>query len=260
MLMIQVLVIEEIRSIGEMMAAALQKEPDLEVVGLATNGEELRARIGQCDVALVNAGKHGEATLPLIREIRRLSGQAKIIVIGLACSPAFIVQCAEAGVAGYVSQDESLNELLQILRAAYQNEAHVSPPIAAVFMAYIAEQAEHYQASAQPELRRLTRREREVLTLMQQGLTNQEIAQSLVIELGTVKNHVHNILRKLNINSRRDTLRLARAGAPEWRELSHLRQHNGHGGNGKDAPGFPTYNDVAYPRLARTMPVGVQTN
>src|ERR1700720_2882364 len=79
------------------------------------------------------------------------------------------------------------------------------PPLAATLVSYVAELM-GLEASGEPDLcgpQSLTRREREVLTLVQQGLTNQEIAESLVIELGTVKNHVHNILRKLNVNSRR---------------------------------------------------------
>jgi DNA-binding CsgD family transcriptional regulator len=115
-------------------------------------------------------------------------------------------------VAGYVLKDSSLAELLKNVRAAYNNEALVSPPIAAALMSYVAELV-GFDPAAEQDLcapQSLTRREREVLTLVQQGLTNQEIAESLVIELGTVKNHVHNILRKLNVNSRRDAVHVSR--------------------------------------------------
>jgi DNA-binding NarL/FixJ family response regulator len=241
--MIHVLVVDEVRAVGEMIAAVLRSEADIDVVGNATNFDAIRMHLAHCDVVLVNAGKHCEASLPVIRDIRQLNGDVKIVVLGLACTQSFVWQCVEAGIAGYVPQESSLSELLHILRAAYKNEALVSPPIAAVLMSYIAERAESaHVAAPQPELGLLTRREREVLTLIQQGLTNQEIAQSLVIELGTVKNHVHNILRKLNINSRRDTLHLSRSsGVWEWKDRPL----------GREAPPLRRSDEHAYPRLAR---------
>ncbi len=93
------------------------------------------------------------------------------------------------------------------IRAAHAGKARVSPDIAAALMSRVAELAQLVsQASISPEAGELTPREMEVLKLIGQGLTNQEIAEHLVIELGTVKNHVHNILNKLGVSSRRDAV------------------------------------------------------
>lgn len=210
--MIRVLIVEEVRAICEIIATVLRAEPDVEVVGCATHLEEAVASLGDCDVVLVNTTLHNETSARLIRTLRKLAPKVKIVVMGLVRSQHAILQCIEAGVSGYVLKDSSLEELLKNIRAAYNNEALVSPPIAAALMSYVAELVGFDPANEQ-ELcapQSLTRREREVLSLVQQGLTNQEIAESLVIELGTVKNHVHNILRKLNVNSRRDAVHVSR--------------------------------------------------
>ena len=206
--MIRVLIVEEVRALCEIIATVLRAEPDVEVIGCATQLEEAVTYLGDCDVALVNTSLHNEASARLIRTLRKLAPKVKIVVMGLVRSQHAILQCIEAGVSGYVLKDSSLEELLKNIRAAYNNEALVSPPIAAALMSYVAELV-GFDPAGEQELcapQSLTRREREVLNLVQQGLTNQEIAESLVIELGTVKNHVHNILRKLNVNSRRDAV------------------------------------------------------
>lgn len=210
--MIRVLIVEEVRAICEIIATVLRAEPDVEVTACATHLEEAVARLGDCDVVLVNTTLHNEASARLIRTLRKLAPKVKIVVMGLVRSQHAILQCIEAGVSGYVLKDSSLEELLKNIRAAYNNEALVSPPIAAALMSYVAELV-GFDPAGEQEIcapQNLTRREREVLHLVQQGLTNQEIAETLVIELGTVKNHVHNILRKLNVNSRRDAVHVSR--------------------------------------------------
>jgi two-component system, NarL family, nitrate/nitrite response regulator NarL len=221
--MIRVLIVEEVRAICETIAAVLRAEADMDVVGCATNLDEALPSLRACDVALVNTTGNSEASASTIRAVHKLAPRVKVVVMGLARSQNAILQCVEAGVAGYVLRDSSLADLIKNIRAAYNNEALVSPPIAAALMSYVAELVgfDPAAASEQGMSKTLTRREREVLTLVQQGLTNQEIAGSLVIELGTVKNHVHNILRKLNVNSRRDAVHVSRLaglwGTPEAR-------------------------------------------
>jgi DNA-binding NarL/FixJ family response regulator len=128
--------------------------------------------------------------------------------MGLAHTQQAIVQCVEAGVAGYVLKDSPLDDLLRAVRTAAGTEGLAAP--AAVMALGEPLALEGCADSEFGEPQSLTRREREVLSLVQQGLTNQEIAESLVIERGTVKNHVHNILRKLNVNSRRDAAHVSR--------------------------------------------------
>jgi DNA-binding NarL/FixJ family response regulator len=159
----------------------------------------------------------GDAALQLIRSLAKADSSIKVVAIGLAESEEVIIPYIEAGIAGYVLRDDSVEELLQKIRAIHRGEAPVSSQIAAALMQRVAELKELCpEPTGEAEtLEALTPREREVLDLLQQNRSNQEIAERLVIELGTVKNHVHNILKKLNLTSRRDVTRIQTPDSPQ---------------------------------------------
>jgi DNA-binding NarL/FixJ family response regulator len=215
--MIRVLIIDEVPLICSVLASMLKEEPDLEVVGCATTLEEAKLYLEQCDLAMVSTTMPDDAALQLIRSLAKADSSVKVVAIGLAESEEIIIPYIEAGIAGYVLRDDSVEELLQKIRAIYGGEAPVSSQIAAALMQRVAELKELCpDAAGDPEsLEALTPREREVLDLLQQNRSNQEIAERLVIELGTVKNHVHNILKKLNLTSRRDVTRIQTSNSLE---------------------------------------------
>ena len=210
MTMIHVLIIDEVPLICSVLASILKEEPDFQVVGCASTLDEARLYLEKCDLALVSTTMPDEAPLELIRSLAKIDSSAKMVAIGLADSEEIILPYVEAGIAGYVLRDDSVEELLQKIRAIHQGEAPVSSQIAAALMLRVAELKELCvdPSDGAETLEALTPREREVLDLLQQNLSNQEIAERLVIELGTVKNHVHNILKKLNLTSRRDVTQI----------------------------------------------------
>ena len=126
--------------------------------------------------------------------------------MGLPQSEEAILTYIEAGADGYVPQDGTMDEILKNIRALHRGEALASPKVIAALMARVNKLAElHSELGLKPDPARLadlTPREREVLVLIDQGFSNQEIADRLTIELGTVKNHVHNVLQKLGVNNR----------------------------------------------------------
>jgi DNA-binding NarL/FixJ family response regulator len=205
--MIDVLVVDRSRLIGSVMATVLKDESDMQVIGSTTSVDEaldiLRSRA--CDVVLVSTNLPGGAALELARALQSDSSP-RVVVIGVVEKEDLILQYVEAGVAGYVLRDDSEEDLVNEIRAVHAGEALVSPEIAAALMMRIAELA-NMRPSLESEVDRfseLTPREQEVLDLIGEDLSNQEIAERLVIEVGTVKNHVHSILRKLDVRSRRD--------------------------------------------------------
>jgi DNA-binding NarL/FixJ family response regulator len=206
--MIRVLIVEEVRAIREMIAAVLCSQADIDVVGQAANFHEVQSAIKRCDVVLINA-LNQDSLSSLIFNVRALASEVKVVVMGLAHASGLARQCVEAGMAAHVVCESPLPELLRTIRSVCKNNrtlpnSYFVPEPAT----YIPKLSSDGEAIPSATLRLLTRREREVLALVQQGLTNQEIARFLVIELGTVKNHVHRILRKLNIASRRETVHL----------------------------------------------------
>lgn len=207
--MIRVLIVDPVRLMSNVLARVLKSEADIAVVGSATTTQEVMARACEAEVALINSSFPDQVALNMTRELTRSFPPVKIIVMGLVESEPAILRFIEAGAAGYVLQKDSVDELLRTIRAAHGNQALIPPTLAARLMNRVAELA-HISRSSRPPasmahdmpLPGLTRREREVLGLIAEGYGNQEIARHLAIEVGTAKNHVHNILDKLNVPNR----------------------------------------------------------
>ena len=204
--MIRVLLVNQIRIMGNVIAAVLQNEPDIEVLGCAITLEEALARARTADVVVVSTRLQDNGALKVTQDITAAGLPARVLVLGLAESREEILRYVEAGAAGYILQDDSVDDLLTKIRTTHGGQAVISPEIAAALMSRVAELA---QSPSKPEAGQadpaeLTPREREILELIGEGLSNLEIAERLVVEVGTVKNHVHNILQKLNASSRRE--------------------------------------------------------
>ena len=191
---------------GNVIASALEDEPDIKVVACVTSLDEAMeiVREKDVDVALVSIRLADQGALKLIRAITEVAPDTKILALGLTDEKKRVLRYVEAGAAGYILKDDSLEELIEKVRAAQENEVFVSPKIAAAMMERITDLAQKFSdvENAVIDDADLTPRELEVLELIGEGLTNQQIAKQLVIEVGTVKNHVHSILEKLNVGSR----------------------------------------------------------
>ncbi|MFL7839036.1 MAG: LuxR C-terminal-related transcriptional regulator [Candidatus Promineifilaceae bacterium] len=206
--MIRIVIVHPSLLVCSLYSSVLDQRPNMEVVGRATTVKEalMRVQESDCNLILVSANLEDNGALALTRKIAQEHPELKVLVVGMPESKYVILQYVMAGASGYVLQDVSVDQLLQNIRAAEEDKALVSPTMAAALIDHVAELA-HISARPyiQPEAySELTARELEVLQLIDEGLTNQEISNELVIEVGTVKNHVHNILRKLDVASRED--------------------------------------------------------
>lgn len=210
--MIRVLVVDEVRLMAHVAASVLKNEPDIEVIGCAATAEEALKLAQDCDIVLLSISLPNHTALELTSTLVKTYPKLKVIVTGVVESEEVILPFIEAGVAGYVLKDDSVDKLLDTIRAVSSGEAAISPAMAAALMARLTELAELAKSvgdEATPSLvpvPDLTPREREVLDLIALGLSNSEIAARLTLELGTVKNHVHHILEKLNVSSRADAV------------------------------------------------------
>lgn len=204
--MIRVLVVDEHALMCDVMATALGDETDIEVVGYATDIKDALAWVGECEVMLVNAALPQDGALSLTQAVARMQSLVKVVVLGLLEVEPRVIPYVEAGAAGYVPPGDNVDNLVHRIRAAHNGHAVVSPTIAAHLMLRVNQLAERAkdQLLSPKETARLTPREQEVLALVGQGLNNHEIAAHLLISVGTVKNHVHSILQKLDVSSRED--------------------------------------------------------
>jgi DNA-binding NarL/FixJ family response regulator len=121
-----------------------------------------------------------------------------------------IMACIEAGAAGYVLKEATIDYLVETIRAVYQGESFCSPRLAASLFSRIAELVSERRPAIAPGAIKLTAREVEIIKEIAEGLSNQEIAQRLSIQPQTVKNHIHNILDKLQLHNRLEAVHYAR--------------------------------------------------
>lgn len=204
---IKVLLVMEVPLIGNIFASVLEDEPDIEVAGYMTNlADALKfVQVREVSVAVVSVGLPEQGALALLQAVVERGLSIKVLALGLSEENyKDTLRYIEAGAAGYILKDSSLPEFIETIRLVQKGEAQVSTKMAGAMMERLSKLARMFSAIEHKidGDAHLTSRELEVLQFIGQGLTNQEIAARLVVEVGTVKNHVHSILEKLDVSSR----------------------------------------------------------
>ena len=159
------------------------------------------------DMVLVSTRLPNDGALQLTDTMTEVDSSLKVLALGVSEKKERILQFVEAGASGYVRKDDSVDDLIKAIRAAHRDQAKVSPGVAAALMARVSELTDlltMFEGGMPEDYSELTPRELEILELIAKGYSNQKIADHLFIEVGTVKNHVHSILNKLDVRSRED--------------------------------------------------------
>jgi DNA-binding NarL/FixJ family response regulator len=204
-----VFILSDVRLFRDGLAQLLLRDTMVAVVG-AASARDAGALIAQLrpDVVLLDATLlSGPDCAQRLREVVQGS---KIVAFALGELDADVIACAEIGISAFVNRDGSHADLLVAIDQARRREFAISPRHASVLLGRIAELAE--MRSRTLATAKLTRREREIVPLIERGLSNKEIARQLAIESTTIKNHVHNILTKLQLCRRGEIAAHARSG------------------------------------------------
>jgi two-component system, NarL family, nitrate/nitrite response regulator NarL len=213
MLSIRVLVASDIRLYREGLERVLRESPDFTLVGSAGSAAEAMGQTQTlgADVALLDMAMSGAFTVA--KEVARVGGSSKIVALGMSEDETQVLNCAQIGVAGYVTRDGSVEDVVAAIKAAARGEVHCSPKVAgSLFRRIAAMSTERPRRTGNGGL---TPREGQILKLVQQGMSNKMISRALSIELATVKNHVHSILVKLDIHRRAEAISLLYRGGSE---------------------------------------------
>ena len=197
-------VVSDVRIYREGLVLALDRVREFEVMAVEAYGSQAVAAAAAARAAVVVVDIGTPGGIDVVRLIRAAMPGVKIVAFGVDDSEHDILVCAEAGVSGYVCRNASTSELVDIVRSAVRDEVLCSPKIAASLFRRVASLAGHAPGPAEV----LTIRERQVLALMRDGLANKQIAVQMNIAEATVKNHVHNVLNKLNVKRRAQAVRI----------------------------------------------------
>ena len=206
--MTTVLIVCDIRLYREGLEQILCDHHQIRVVGTASSREEAIDFVRLYDPKIVLLDMAIGDSHSAVWQIVEAAPGTKVIALAIPEIESEVVPCAEAGIAGYVKREGSLDDLLRCIEAVAKGEFPCSPRIAGSLVRQVKALADARPPAG--DFSRLTRREIRVLELVEQGLSNKDIARKLIIEVATVKNHVHNIFKKLQVHSRGEAAALLR--------------------------------------------------
>jgi two-component system nitrate/nitrite response regulator NarL len=201
---IKILLIEDNRLLREGIKALINAQPDL-TVAAATEGNHktlLQARSLKVQVVLLDLGLRNENGLRSVKTLTKELPHIKVVGMGLIPSQADIIEIVEAGAAGFILKEASLGEFLETIRSVGRGEKVLPPLLTESLFTHVVEHAISKAKGNLSEAARMTKRERETIALIAEGMSNKEIAQRLNLSTYTVKSHVHNIMEKLALHSR----------------------------------------------------------
>jgi DNA-binding NarL/FixJ family response regulator len=202
---IRILLVEDQTLMRQGLKTILDLEPGFQVVGEATDGEAgiRRALDLRPDVILMDVQMPGMSGIEAIAAICAVWPEARIIILTTFGRDEYVFQGVRAGAVGFLLKDAPADSLIQTIRRVHAGEVFIQPEIASRLLR---ELITPQDLPIEP----LSEREREVLVLVAQGHSNREIAERLVLAEGTVKNHVSNILGKLQAENRTQAADIAR--------------------------------------------------
>ena len=206
---VRVLVVDDQELFRRGLIMLLGSDSDIEVVGEASDGitaTELAVRTAP-DVILLDVRMPRRTGVEACRGIKEAVPSAKIIMLTVSDEEADLYESVKNGASGYLLKDSSIEEVAQAIRVVNEGQSLISPSMAVKLIDEF-KQMSRPDRSAVPGLR-LTERELEVLRLVAKGLNNREIAKQLFISENTVKNHVRNLLEKLQLHSRMEAVMYA---------------------------------------------------
>ncbi len=199
---INVALIEDNRLVREGITALLNKWPDLQVVSGRGHDDFEELKRTNPNVVLLDIGLSTGDSLRIAAKVRAEFPEAKVIVMDLLPTHEDIVEFVNVGVSGFIMKDATLDDLVETIRAVAAGASVLPPKMINTLFSQIASDAIVVGRPKVLESVRMTPRERQVINLIAEGLSNKEIAMRLNVATHTVKSHVRNVMEKLTLHTR----------------------------------------------------------
>jgi DNA-binding NarL/FixJ family response regulator len=207
-----VFLLAENRLLREALLRILSKKDDIRVVGSGSYGPDMFDQIvsTRANVVVLDSVSPVLAEHCVVRELHQLNPNLRVVMVGMEAEESVFLRTVQAGAVGYILKDASAAEVSRTIRAVAQGEAVCPPALSGALFQWV---ARHKPAIPSLHLKTtlgLSRREQELVGLIQQGLTNKEMAVRLHLSEQTVKNHVHRMLRKVGAPDRLSIVEVCR--------------------------------------------------
>jgi len=210
---IRVLIVDDHALFRRGLEMVLAEESDIELVGEASDGAEAVDKAGEAlpDVVLMDIRMPRSSGIEACRAMKEETPSAKIVMLTISDEEEDLFEAIRAGASGYLLKDIPYDEVADVVRAVHGGQSLINPSMAAKLLTEFAALAKRdgEERTQRVPAPRLTDREMEVLRLVARGMNNRDIAKELFISENTVKNHVRNILEKLQIHSRMEAVMVA---------------------------------------------------
>ncbi len=201
---IRLLLIEDNRLLRNGILRILK--PHKDIVSIASSGEEINTvlKIQQLNpnVILLDLGLRSQNSLQVVEMVKKEFSEAKIIIMDFAPLQADILQYVKAGADGFILKDASLNDFLSTIRSVAEGSTILPTILVDSLFSQIVEHAAKDDNSKLKESFLMTKREKEVIILVGEGMSNKEIGKNINVSTYTVKSHIHNIMEKLALHTR----------------------------------------------------------
>jgi DNA-binding NarL/FixJ family response regulator len=201
---IRLLLIEDNRLLRDGILSILKAHKDIIIIASSGDGKNSLPKIQQLkpNVVLLDLGLRSQNSLHVVEIVKKDFPEAKVIVMDLAIVQADILQYVKAGANGFILKDASLNDLLITIRTVAEGSTVLPPLLVDSLFSQIVDHAVREGKSRLKEAVRMTKREREVIGLLGDGMSNKEIGQKIRVSTYTIKSHIHNIMEKLALHTR----------------------------------------------------------
>lgn len=207
-----VFLLAENRLLREALLRILLKKEDIHVVGAGSFGPDVLEQIAsaRAEVVVLDSVSPVLAEPGIVHKLHHLNPAIRVVMVGMEAEVAIFLRMVQAGVLGYVLKDASAAEVSRTIRAVAAGDAVCPPVLSSSLFQWVARHKLVIPSSHLKNRLGLSRREQQLVGLIQQGLTNKEMASRLNLSEQTVKNHVHRILRKLGAPDRLAIVELCR--------------------------------------------------
>jgi DNA-binding NarL/FixJ family response regulator len=208
----QVFLLVENRLVRETLVRLIHKRPDLCVVGQGGPAEANDVLNSDCDIVVLDNLHMVSLLGPRLLDRFQATGTVGVVLVDMQDDEEQFLAAVRSGVSGYLLSDASASDVVAAIRAVARGEAVCPPRLCLALFRFVAQVAVETQAQIkQGSMHGLTIRQQQLISLVAKGLTNKEIASQLNVSEFTIKNHIHRIMKQVEVESRYDMVKAARA-------------------------------------------------